>query len=327
MTDKILAVTQQKVWLAPLAGFTDSTFRTICKECGVDVVVSEMISADGLIYNREKSLAYARFSKMQRPFAIQLFGSNADIMQQGAEIALQENPDILDINMGCPVKKVIKKGAGSALMNNPEEAERIVKTMKKLTEAANIPLSVKIRAGWDKFSMNYLGFAQRMEAAGADIICLHPRTRSQMFSGHSSWELITQLKKTISVPIIGNGDINDVNSAKQMFDQTGCDAIMIGRGSLGKPWLFRKIKTYLETGKMTDIEPEEKIRLIKRHIDLTVREKGIERALIELRSQFAHYTKGFRGGAKVRNYINHCHDPNEIFESIAKLYLRQSEHE
>ncbi|MDO9576973.1 MAG: tRNA dihydrouridine synthase DusB [Candidatus Cloacimonadales bacterium] len=323
MPDKIARFTRHKLWLAPLAGFTDNAFRTICKECGADVVVSEMISADGLIFNREKSLAYAQFDEIQRPFAIQLFGAEAEIMQKGAEIALQENPDILDINMGCPMKKVIKKGAGSALMQNPEEAEKIVQAVKRVIEKADIPLSVKIRAGWNKFSINAVDFGKRMEQAGADMICLHPRTRSQMFAGQSDWQLITELKKSVKIPVIGNGDIKDIDSAKQMFEQTGCDSIMIGRGILGNPWLFRTIKTYLETGELTDVDPEEKTRLIRKHIDLTWQEKGAERAIIELRSHFANYTKGFRGGAKVRNYINHCFDPDDIFELIKNLYLGQ----
>lgn len=325
MPDKITKFTQQKIWLAPLAGFTDNIFRSICKECGADVVVSEMISADGLIFNREKNLAYAQFDETQRPFAIQLFGAGAETVQKGAEIALLENPDILDINMGCPVKKVIKKGAGSALMQNPEEAVKIVRAVKKLLKNTDIPLSVKIRAGWDKFSVNAVDFGKRMEEAGADMICLHPRTRSQMFTGESDWQLIFQLKKSVNIPVIGNGDIKDIDSAKQMFEQTGCDSIMIGRGVLGKPWLFQTIKKYLETGEITDVDPEEKIRIIRKHIDLTVQEKGTERAIIELRSHFAHYTKGFRGGAKARNYINHCFDPDDIFEALKELYSGQTE--
>ena len=327
MSDNLAKYTHRKIWLAPLAGFTDNAFRTICKECGADVVVSEMISADGLLYNREKSLAYARFEELQRPFVIQLFGSDAEIMLKGAEIALLEKPDIIDINMGCPVKKVVKKGAGSALMQNPDNAVNIVKTLKPVLQKVNIPLSVKIRAGWDKFSMNYLEFGKRMEDAGADFICLHPRTRSQMFSGISDWQLISNLKKSISIPVIGNGDINDAVSAKQMFEQTNCDSIMIGRGILGKPWLFQILKKYLETGELVDVDMKEKIRLIRKHIDLTVQEKGSERAIIELRSHFAHYTKGCRDGARVRNYINRCFDPDDIFEAIENLYLKQESYE
>ncbi|MFC1898146.1 tRNA dihydrouridine synthase DusB [Candidatus Cloacimonadota bacterium] len=323
MPDKIAELTKRKIWLAPLAGFTDNAYRSICKECGADVVISEMISADGLLYNREKSLTYARFQDTQRPFGIQLFGSDAEIMQKGAEIALQEEPDLLDVNMGCPVKKVIKKGAGSALMNNSEEAEKIVKALKKLAEDANIPLSVKIRAGWDKFSTNYLNFARRMESAGADMICLHPRTRSQMFAGKSDWNMITKLKEEISIPVIGNGDILDAVSARKMFDETNCDSIMIGRGILGKPWLFRIIQNYLQTGEIIEIEPAEKLRIIRKHIDLAIEEKGYEIAIVELRSHFAHYTKGCRGGAKVRSYINRCFDLDDIFSAISDLFLVQ----
>ena len=323
MPVKLADLIRHKLWLAPLAGYTDKSFRSICRECGADVVVSEMISADGLLYNREKSLEYACFDESQRPFAIQIFGSNADIMKMGAEIALHEKPDILDINMGCPVKKVVKKGAGSALMKNPQEAERIVQTVKNLTAKAGIPLSVKLRAGWDNFSINAVDFGRRMEAAGADLICLHPRTRSQMFSGFSDWNLIAQLKNAIKIPVIGNGDIKDVESAAAMFEQTGCDGVMIGRGALGKPWLFRQIRCFLEEGRPIKIENEEKLRLIRKHIDLTVREIGEDRAMIELRSHFAFYTKGYHNSARVRAEINNCFHADQIMAAFTRLYTGQ----
>jgi tRNA-dihydrouridine synthase B len=320
MPVNIKNISQKKIWLAPLAGFTDFTFRSICKECGADVVVSEMISSEGFIFNRERSLEYAKFSEYQRPFGIQLFGAKADIMQQGAEIALQEKPDFLDINMGCPVKKVIKKGAGSALMQHPEEAEKIVQKVKLITEKANIPLSVKIRAGWDNFSINAVEFGKRIEAAGADLICLHPRTRSQMFAGKSNWNLIAELKKAVRIPVVGNGDVLDLKSAIQMFEQTGCDSIMIGRGILGNPWLFSEIVSFLKNGKIIGIPIEKKLKIIRKHIDLSAKEKGNERALVELRSHFAQYTKGLRGGAKVRDNINRCFDFDEIYQAIEKLF-------
>ncbi|OPX28680.1 MAG: tRNA dihydrouridine synthase DusB [Candidatus Cloacimonas sp. 4484_143] len=323
MPDKLLNFASRKLWLAPLAGITDNAFRTICKECGADIVVSEMISADGLIYNENKSITYAEFEEKQRPFAIQLFGSDPAIMAKAAEIVLKKKPDLIDINMGCPVKKVVKRGAGSALMQTPELAENIVKSTKSVLMGTNIPLTVKFRAGWDNFSLNAIEFGKRMEAAGADGICLHPRTRTQMFSGHSNWNLIKELKQKISIPLIGNGDIHAARDVMDMFNQTGCDDVMIGRGIMGKPWLFQEIKTFLEEGKPLEIGVDEKLKIIRKHAELTIKHKGMERAVVELRTHFAHYTKGLRGGARVRDFIVRCFDMEDTLTTIENLYLSQ----
>ncbi len=313
-------LTDKKLWLAPLAGYTDNAFRTICKECGADVVVSEMVSADGLIYNQEKSLEYARFKEDQRPFGIQLFGSEPKIMKQAAKILLPLNPDFIDINMGCPVKKVVKRGAGSALMKNPRIAELIVKDLKEILADTGIYLSVKIRSGWDKFSINAVEFGKLMEQAGVDLICLHPRLRSQMFSGSSDWELIGNLKQALNIPVVGNGDINDIASAVEMFKSTGCDSIMIGRGILGKPWLFDQIKSCLNVGKKIAPTSDEKLVIIQRHFELALKEKGQKKAVTEIRSHLAYYTKGWRDGAKVRDHINRCLEIEDIFEAVKSLY-------
>ncbi|MCF7794134.1 MAG: tRNA dihydrouridine synthase DusB [Candidatus Cloacimonetes bacterium] len=320
---KLEKLIRKKLWLAPLAGYTDKAFRTICKECGADVVVSEMVSADGLIYNNDKTMKYARFNEDQRPFGIQLFGSDAEIMRKGTELILSSKPDFIDINMGCPVKKVVKRGAGSALMKTPEIAEKIVQEIKNVLGGTEILLSVKIRAGWDKFSINATEFGQRMENAGADMICLHPRTKAQMFSGKSDWSLITELKSNLKIPIVGNGDIDDIESAEKMFSETGCDAVMIGRGILGKPWLFNQIKEFQKTSIKTEPEVKEKLAIIKRHFDLLQHEKGYGRAIKEMRSHLAFYTKGYREGAKVRNFINRCFDFEDIYQAIVQLYQNQ----
>ena len=322
--DPIIAnLTKQKIWLAPLAGFTDSAFRTICKKCGTDVVVSEMVSADGLIHNKEKSLKYLDFTDFQRPYGIQLFGSDPIIMAKGAEIALEMKPDFIDINMGCPVKKVIKRGAGSALMNTPELAESIVQEIKNVMSGTSIPLSVKIRAGWDNFSINAVEFGQKMENTGCDMICLHPRTRSQMFSGKSDWSLIKKLKEKLTIPLIGNGDITSVEDIIRMFKETECDSVMIGRGVLGKPWIFRNIKEHFENGEILDISWKEKLKIIKKHFELEIEHKGEKQALVEMRSHFSYYTKGLPGGAKVREFINRCLDSEDVLEAIETLYQHQ----
>ncbi len=324
MSITVKELTDHKVWLAPLAGITDNSFRTICKECGTDVVVSEMISVDGLLYNTEKSLRYAKFEKAQRPFGIQLFGSNPEIFKQAVKIALTIEPDFIDINMGCPVKKVIKRGAGSALMKTPDIAANIVTETKNILAPLNIPLSVKFRSGWDMFSSNFLEFGKKMQEAGADMICLHPRTRGQMFSGKSKWELISELKNEIDIPVIGNGDIITIDDMITMFEQTGCDSVMIGRGTMGKPWLFTQIKNYLRNGEIKHVSTDDKLKIIRRHMELMISDKGEEKAILEMRTHLAHYTKGLRGGAQARNYITKLHDVNNILTIVEELYKRQN---
>lgn len=317
-------LTNKKVWLAPLAGITDNPFRAICKECGADVVVSEMISVDGLLYNSERSLKYAEFEESQRPFGLQLFGSDPEIFKKALKIALTKKPDFIDINMGCPVKKVIKRGAGSALMTTPDIAANIVSETKKILLPLNIPLSVKFRSGWDLNSINSLDFGIKMQKAGADLICLHPRTRGQMFSGKSNWDLIAELKKEVTIPVIGNGDIITIEDMIAMYEQTGCDSVMIGRGIMGKPWLFKQINNYLNSGNIKQITTKEKLEIIRRHMELMIFHKGEKQAVYEMRTHFSHYTKGLRGGAQVRNKINKLFDVDEILTLVEELYKTQN---
>ena len=323
MNVTIKELTNKKIWLAPLAGITDNPFRAICKECGADVVVSEMISADGLLYNRDRSLEYARFEDSQRPFGIQLFGSDPEVFKKAVKIALTKNPDFIDINMGCPVKKVIKRGAGSALMTTPHIAANIVSETKNILVPLNIPLSVKFRSGWDMFSINFREFGQQMQKAGADMICLHPRTRGQMFSGKSNWDLIAELKREVTIPVIGNGDITTIDDMIKMYEQTGCDSVMIGRGIMGKPWLFKQIKNYLGSGNIKQITTQEKLGIIRRHMELMIFHKGEKQAIFEMRTHFSHYTKGLRGGAQIRNKINKLLDIDKILLLVEELYKAQ----
>jgi tRNA-dihydrouridine synthase B len=310
---EISKLTTNKIWLAPLAGITDSAFRTICKELGADVVLSEMVSVDGLTFKPEKTLEYAEFTDFQRPFGLQIFGHNPERFSQIKDKIALIQPDFVDINMGCPVKKVVKRGAGSALMQTPKLAAEIVSVTKKFLEKLNIPLSVKIRAGWDTSSINAVEYSKIMQDAGADIVCVHPRTRSQMFEGHSDWSIIRDVKAAVSIPIIGNGDIRCAEDAKQMREQTNCDSVMIGRGSFGKPWIFSEIKK----GKI--LSEREKFAFIKKHFDLSVENKGERVAVREMRTHFSYYTKGYKGGAKTREFINKCTEPAEIIKRIKKL--------
>lgn len=307
-----------KLWLAPLAGFTDRAFRILCKENGADVLVSEMVSADGLIRDGGKTLMLMEFGDYERPFAIQLFGSEPHVMAKAAECTLSFQPDLIDINMGCPVKKVVKRGAGSALMKMPSKAAQIVSEVKQAI-AGSVPLSVKFRSGWDQASLNYLDFGLLMQESGADLLCLHPRTTSQMFSGQSNWEHIAQLKEAIDIPLIGNGDISTPEKAAQIYEQTRCDAIMIGRGALGQPWLFSNIKAYTKSG----IYQPRTLDMLKstmlRHLELALKYKPEAVIIKEMRSQLCHYLKGYVGAAQIRMRINRAGSIQEYRDIISKL--------
>lgn len=307
-----------KLWLAPLAGFTDRAFRTLCKEAGADVLVSEMVSADGLIRDGGKTLQLMEFGEFERPFAVQLFGSEALTMAKAAEFALRFHPDLIDLNMGCPVKKVVKRGAGSALMKEPQRAALIVKEVKKAL-AGRAPLSVKFRSGWDLNNLNFMEFGLLMQESGADIICLHPRTTSQVFSGYSNWDHISQLKSVLQIPLIGNGDVDSPEKAKQMFEHTGCDSIMIGRGALGRPWLFDNIKEYQSSGIYQPRTMEKLKTTMLRHLELALVYKPEALIIKEMRSQLCHYLKAYVGAAQIRLRINKATSIQEYIQIIKSL--------
>lgn len=308
---------QPLLYLAPLAGFSEPPFRQICKQWGAEVLVSEMVSADGLIRNAAKTLQYTVFEESERPFGIQIFGSDPRIMAQAAESLLPLKPDFIDINMGCPVKKVIRRGAGSALMKNPSLAEKIVKEVKKALQNC-LPLSVKFRSGWDLRNLNYLDFGLMLQDSGADFLCLHPRTAVQMFSGISNWEHIKILKQNVSIPVIGNGDIKTPEDALNMQTETNCDGLMIGRGALGKPWLFNQCRQFLQTGTYNPITKQDILNTIILQIDKTLHYKQEYIAIRELRSQLCHYTKGILGGPELRNEINHAESTTALKEIFLK---------
>ena len=308
-------LTNHKLWLAPMAGYTDRAFRHLCKENGADVMVSEMVSADGLIRNTKKTLPYILFDDLERPFGIQIFGSDPYIMAKAAELCLAWNPDFIDLNMGCPAKKVVRKGAGAALMKNPDLAAEIVREVKAIIEKECF-LSAKFRSGWDLKSINYLDFGLRLQDAGADFLCLHPRTQSQMFSGAANWSHIAELKKLLSIPLIGNGDIQTPEDALKMYEETGCDSIMIGRGALGKPWIFNQIHQMEKTGDYTPANRKLILENMFRHIDLATHFKPESMAVKELRSQLCFYTNGIIGGAELRKAINHAISAEQIKELI-----------
>lgn len=317
---EITSLTDRKYWLAPLAGYTDKVFRSIAKKCGADVIVSEMVSADGLYYNYDNSIEYALFDDFQRPYGIQLFGSDPEMMAKGAEIVTRLNPDFIDINMGCPVKKVVNRMAGSALMKDIDLAARITEAVKKIAYPKGILVTTKFRSGWDLEQINYVDFGLALESAGADALILHPRTRSQMFSGHSNWEHLKILKESIKIPLVGNGDVKSVQDAEELYSLTNCDSIMIGRGALGKPWIFNDIKEKINHS----YQKIDKKEIILEHYELALanaKNGDYLHAIREMRSHFSYYSKGIRGGSQLREEINHTTDPEKVFNILEKLEI------
>lgn len=313
-----VSLTDKKIWLAPLAGYTDNAFRTIAKRCGAEVIMSEMVSADGLYYNFDNSIKYAMFEESQRPFGVQLFGSDPEMMEKGAEILSRLRPDFIDINMGCPVKKVVNRMAGSALMKDVDLACRITEAVKEVAFKHNILVTTKFRSGWDSQNINYLSFGKALENSGSDALILHARTRTEMFGGHSNWEHIKELKLHTSLPVVGNGDVKSVADAHEMYELTHCDSIMIGRGVLGQPWLFQEIINSYENIK----QEFDKKEIIREHYRLALANAKPEDELYvlrEMRSHFNYYTKGTRDSSQLRSEINQTDSIDTIFNLINQI--------
>ena len=287
---------------APMAGISDRPSRLIAREYGCGLVYTEMISAKALTYQNKKTYLLMNMEGEQQPVSMQIFGSEPAVMAEGARIMQDYGAQIIDINMGCPVPKVVNNGEGSSLMRNPELAAEIVSAMVK---AATVPVTVKIRKGWDDTSVNAVEYARAMEAAGASAIAVHGRTRMQYYSGKADWDIIRQVKAAVAVPVIGNGDIFAPEDGKAMLEQTGCDGIMLGRGALGRPWLYRQTLDYLRTGQYAP-EPDlaQRKQVILHHAQLICAEKGEYVAMKELRKHIAWYYKGLPNAARMRDLIN-----------------------
>jgi len=307
-----------RLWLAPLAGYTDQAYRQICKEWGAEILVSEMVSADGLIRDSAKTAQYITFLDTERPFGIQIFGSEPYVMAKAAEFLIPYKPDFIDINMGCPVKKVVRRGAGSALMQTPEKAAVIVKEVQNAL-AGSIPFSVKFRSGWDNSSLNFLYFGLMMQDSGADFVTLHPRTSRQMFGGLSNWEHIKALKARLNIPVVGNGDLHSPEDAERMLNETRCDGLMIGRGALGKPWIFRQCREFLTSGSYTPITKNHLLETVVKHLELALQYQREAVVVKEMRSQLCFYTKGQLGGAELRNKINHAESAEELRQILRHM--------
>ena len=284
--------------LAPMAGVADRAFRELCRDYGSVVSVGEMVSAKGLCYGDRKSGELLVLGEAERPGAVQLFGDDPDILAEAARRALAWRPDWIDLNMGCPAPKITGSGAGSALMKDPEKAGRIVRAV---ADAVPLPVTVKFRKGWDAAHVNAVEFARICEANGAAALTVHGRTREQMYQPGADWNIIRAVKAAVAIPVIGNGDVTDAESAAAMYAATGCDLVMVGRAALGRPWVFRQIERYLADGTLLPDPPlEERMAVLLRHAELAIRYKGEGIAMREIRRHAFAYMKGVRGGADFR---------------------------
>ena len=295
-------ILENNVILEPMAGVTDLPFRLLCREQGAGCVVTEMVSAKAILYNNRNTKELMQIHPQERPAAIQLFGSDPDIMAQIAA-RIEDGPyDFIDVNMGCPVPKVVNNGEGSALMKNPKQAEKVLSAMVK---AVKKPVTVKFRKGFNDTSVNAVEFAKMAEGSGVAAVAVHGRTREQYYSGKADWDIIRQVKEAVKIPVIGNGDIFTPQDAGRMMEETGCDGIMVARGAKGNPWIFRRINHYLDTGEILPGPSIEEIQaMILRHGHMLAAYKGEQTAMREMRGHVAWYTKGMPHSAALRNEIN-----------------------
>lgn len=302
--------------LAPMAGVTNKPFRIICKDYGAGMVCTEMASSRAMYYNDLKTERLLNTDGEKRPISMQIFGSDEESMAYSAK-KVSKIADIVDINMGCPAPKVVKNGDGSKLLLDLNHAEKIIKSV---VENSEVPVTLKIRKGWDKENIVAVDIAQIAEKAGISAITIHGRTRSEFYTGKADWDIIKEVKDSVKIPVIGNGDIVDEETAYQMFEKTGVDGIMIGRGSFGNPWIFRNIKHFLITGeKLPSPTNSERLNIIKEHIDLAVEEKG-EIAIKELRKHIAWYTKNLKNSSEFRNSINMIETKEQLIKTLNEYF-------
>ena len=310
---------ENNIFLAPMAGIADRAFRELCINYGAGYTVTEMVSSKGLTMGDKKSKELLTLGEIENPAGAQIFGDDPEIMAQAAKKCLEFHPNIIDINMGCPAPKIAMNGGGASLMKNPKLAGEIVRAV---SDAVDIPVTVKIRKGWDDESITAVELAKIAEKNGASAITVHGRTRMQMYSGKVDYNIIAKVKKSVDIPVIANGDIVDEQSAAIMLEKTNADAIMIGRGALGNPWIFRRINAYLsECRVLPDVSINEKMAVMLKHIQKIIEYTGEYTAMREARHHAAYYTKGIRGGAALRKEIStfeHFEQLEELAYKIAK---------
>lgn len=303
--------------LAPMAGVTNLPFRTICEKFGPGMVCTEMASSRAIFYDDNKTKRLLNTEGEPRPISMQIFGNDEETMAYAAKY-ISKIADIVDINMGCPAPKVVKNGDGSKLLLDLEQAKKV---MKAVVENATVPVTVKIRKGWDNEHIVATDIAKIAEEVGISAITIHGRTRNEMYSGKADLDIIKQVKQSVNIPVIGNGDITDEETAIKMFEYTGVDGIMIGRGTFGNPWIFQKIIHFLETSeKMPDIANDEKLKIIKEHIELAIKEKPEITAIREMRKHIAWYTKNLKNSSEFRNSINKIETKKELISKLDEYF-------
>ncbi len=307
------------VFFAPMEDISDPSFRRLCKEYGADMMYTEFISSDGLIRDAEKSLRKLNIADYERPVGVQIYGKHIDAMVEAAMRCEESNPDLIDLNFGCPVKRVAGKGAGAGLLQN---LPLMIEITKKVVEAVKIPVTVKTRLGWDETSKPIVELAEQLQDVGIDALTIHGRTRKQMYRGEADWTLIGEVKNNprMTIPIIGNGDIINPEIAKEKFDIYGVDAIMIGRGAIGKPWIFRDVKHYLNKGELLlPLNVPEKVELAKRHLKYSLEWKGDITGVFEMRQHFSNYFKGLRDFKKTRIRLVTETDPEILVQILNEI--------
>ena len=307
---------EKPLFLAPMEDITDQSFRSVCKAHGVDVMISEFIASEGLIRDCEKSYNKMKIQNSERPFGIQLYGHNIESMVQAAKMAESQNPDFIDLNFGCPAKKIAHRGAGAGLLQN---IPLMTEMTKAVVQATSLPVTVKTRTGWDERSINIAETTKKLQEAGIAAITIHGRTKAQMYQGKANWNIISEVKNDpeIEIPVIGNGDIDGPENAKSAFENYNVDGIMIGRASVGKPWLFSAIKSYLQTGKIPD-EPSisEKVEIARKHLLKSIEWKGHPKGIYEMRRHLSNYFKGLPHFKEIRKKLVTSLDQQEILETL-----------
>jgi len=312
----------ENLLLAPMAGITNLPVRLLARAQGASLCFTEMVSVNGLVRDGRKSFDLMRSTSEDRPLGVQLFGDNPELLAEGARLSA-DGADLIDINMGCPVKKVVGSGAGSALLQSPEKIKAIVRAVRAATK---LPLTVKIRSGWKPDSINFLLVGRIVQDEGADAVTLHPRTRNQMFEGKSDWAHIAALKENLQIPVLGSGDLFTAEAVIEMLQQTGCDGVMIARGALGNPWIFRQVQAMQDNTVAIAATPEEKFTVAMRHLDLYVADSGERIAVREMRKHLCWYAKGISGAAQFRAAVNRL-DKRADLEAAMKDFFLQGNHE